>query len=94
MNEESTKNQRASIGSTCLVGERDYPIGIGENDNYGNVCVSCDQQFRGPEHYPTCRKCKEEWRRKFDAMTPEEKQAHHERVVREVSNFFAPTEQK
>lgn len=39
--------------------ERDFPWGSGENDNYWNFCLWCEQPFRGHKRALMCRKCKE-----------------------------------
>lgn len=57
--------------------ERDYPLGPGDNDNYGNLCIRCDLPFRGKH---TCRECSEE----LDAMTPEEQDAVYKAKLDEL----------
>jgi len=67
---------------------RDWPWGEGENDNYGCVCVVCDQIYRGHKHSHICRRCHEKGEREWNAMTEEERDDRRRKVAREMREWY------
>lgn len=68
--------------------EHDFPLGEGENDNYGNQCMKCGHQFRGHKRALVCRKCHEAGLAEWKALTPEEQQARHTASMEAAARYF------
>lgn len=72
---EKLTDALSASNSTALFSidpSRDWPWGEGENDNYQNICKSCDKEYRGHKRSPVCKRCDTESRAAWDAMTPEQ----------------------
>ncbi len=60
-----------------------------ENGNYINACIECGKDFMGHKRRIQCYACTIEAQNKWEAMTPEEQQAHTEKVEKEVREYYA-----
>lgn len=61
----------------------------GENGNYQNECVTCKALFIGHKRRLVCRLCAEEARKRWEAMTEEERQESTARTAREIAEWYA-----
>ena len=61
----------------------------GENGNYHNECVTCKTLFIGHKRRVVCRECAEEARKRWEAMTEEERQESTARTAREIAEWYA-----
>lgn len=71
-------------------GARDWPEDFaGENGNYANHCIYCQQTFVGHKRRMVCRECFTESKRKFEALSPEDQMALLEKARQEVAEYMA-----
>ena len=68
---------------------RDWPWGMGDNDNYQNECCSCKMPYRGHKRSVVCCKCQRESDKRWVAMTIDERLAHMRHVEEEMAKFCA-----
>lgn len=93
--DDTADRRLAPVTSSAFfeTGPRDWPWGEGDNDNYQNRCASCNELFRGHKRQPTCRKCAEEWKAKWESMTPDEQKSHMEKVNAIIAAHFSQNDQ-
>jgi hypothetical protein len=68
---------------------RDWPWGMGDNDNYQQECCECKKPYRGHKRSIVCCKCQRESDERWAAMTVEERIAHMRHVESEMAKFWA-----
>lgn len=61
----------------------------GENGKYQNECVTCKTLFIGHKQRVVCRVCAEAARKRWEAMTEEERQESTARTAREIAEWYA-----
>lgn len=72
-----------------VVGPRDWPDDFpDENGKYMHKCFQCDSEFIGHKHRLICRACDDANKRKWDAMTNEEREAASKRFAEAVADVF------
>jgi len=74
---------------TSSPSSRDWPpLGVDDNDGYTNTCVECGETFVGHKHHWVCRLCHDEAAARWDALTPEQRDAETARVAEELRAFM------
>jgi hypothetical protein len=63
------------------------PLGIDDNDGYQNRCVSCKELFWGHKHNVQCKKCHNDAKAKYDALTEQEKEDYWRKMAAEIHAF-------
>lgn len=59
-----------------------------ENGSYFCKCLECDADFVGHKRRHICRKCHYAAKARYDALSPAERQAFHEKRDAEIKAFF------